>query len=229
MKDTITIIILAKNEELTIGEVIQQARQHADEFLLVDGHSIDNTKKIAENLGAKVILDSGKGKGDGIKTGIKHATGDIVIFMDADGSHNILDIRRLAYPILNGKADMVIGSRVLGGSDEFSGTFDNIIRTIGSLIVSYIIAKRWKVVLTDCNNGLRAIKRTVAVDLDLKRNDFVIELEMVINCAKKGYKIVEIASHEYKRKAGESKLKTSQGWKFILHFTKDIIKSFLPL
>lgn len=227
MSNTVTVIIPTKNEESTIAEIIQKVKPYADELLVVDGRSQDNTMKISEELGAKVILDNCKGKGDGIRIGIKNATGDIIVFMDADGSHNISDIPRLLDPILNNKADMVIGSRILGGSDEFSGTVDNIIRTIGSLVVSHVISVRWRITLTDCNNGFRAIKRTVAIDLDLKRNDFVIEQEMVINCAKKGYKIVEISSHEYKRKAGESKLKTIQGWKFVLHFLKEIVKSFL--
>lgn len=229
MGNTVAIIIPTKNEESTIGEIIQKAKPYAVELIVVDGHSTDNTRKIAEDLGAKVILDNGKGKGDGIRAGIKHATGDIIVFIDADGSHNISDIPRLVFPILNDKADMVIGSRILGGSDEFSGTLDNIIRTMGSLVVSYIISWRWKITLTDCNNGFRAIKRTVAVDLGLKRNDFVIEQEMVLNCAKKRYRIVEISSHEYKRRAGDSKLKTSEGWKFVLHFAKEIIRSFLYL
>lgn len=222
----ITVIIPTKNEESTIGEAIQKAKPYANELLVVDGHSKDNTSKIAEDLGVKVILDNGKGKGDGIRVGIQHASEDIIVFMDADGSHNISDIPQLVYPILNNKADMVIGSRILGGSDEFSETFDNVIRTIGSLVVSYIISIRWNVAITDCNNGFRAIKRKVAIDLSLKRSDFVIEQEMVINCAKKGYKIVEVSSHEYKRRAGESKLKTSEGWKFVLHFIKEIVKSF---
>lgn len=229
MDNSVTVIISTKNEQATIGEIIQSVKPYSDELIVVDGHSLDNTVKIAKDLSVKVILDNGKGKGDGIKVGIKHATGDIIVFIDADGSHNISDIPQLINPIVDDKADMVIGSRILGGSDEFSGTLDNIIRTMGSLVVSYIISARWNITLTDCNNGFRAIKRRVAIDLDLRRNDFVIEQEMVINCAKKGYRIVEISSHENKRRAGESKLKTSQGWKFILHFIKEIVKSFLPL
>jgi dolichol-phosphate mannosyltransferase len=229
MEFKVTIIIPTKNEESTIEGVIGQAKPYSHDLLVIDGCSVDNTVKIAERNGARVISDNGRGKGDGIKTGIIHAAGDIIVFMDADGSHNALDIPRLIEPIIKDKADLVIASRILGGSDEFSGTLDNIIRMMGSLIVSHIIAKRWNIVLTDCNNGFRAIKRTVALDLGLKRNDFVIEQEMVINCAKKGYRVMEISSHEYQRKAGKSKLETSQGWKFILHFLKEIIKSFLPL
>lgn len=224
----ITLIICTKNEEATIGEIIRQAKPYVDELLVVDGHSIDTTREVAHNFGAKVILDFGKGKGDGIKAGIKHAAGDIFVFMDADGSHDIVDIPRLVEPIRSDAADLVIGSRIRGGSDEFSGTFDNIIRTLGSLIVSYIIARRWDVVLTDCNNGFRAVRGSAARKLDLRRDDFVIEQEMVIECAKKGFRILEIASHEFGRKAGQSKLKTSQGWKFISHFFKEIVKNFLP-
>ena len=140
-----TVFIPTKNEQSTIGEVIREAKPYADELLVVDGHSTDNSVKVAEDLGVKVILDNGKGKGDGIRTGIGLAKKDIIVFIDADGSHNISDIPKLVLPILKGEADIVIASRILGGSDEFSGTFDNIVRTMGSLIVSFIIDRRWNV------------------------------------------------------------------------------------
>jgi len=221
----ISVIILTKNEEKTIFEIVQNVQYFCGEVVVVDGHSKDNTVAEAEKAGARVVYDSGKGKGDGIRKGIQEAEGEILVFMDADGSHNITDIPHLVKPIMDNMSDMVIGSRILGGSDEISGTLDNIIRAIGSMIVAFIIAKRWKIVLTDGYNGFRAVRRIVAVDLNLKRNDFVIEQEMVINCAKKKHRVSEVASHEFKRQAGQSKLPTIQGWKFIIHLFKELFLS----
>lgn len=223
LKERISIIIPAKNEETTICKVIQEASSFADEILVVDGHSTDQTRRGAKKQGATVIFDNGKGKGDGIKKGIKAATGDVLVFIDADGSHDAKDIPKLITPIIEGKADMVIGSRLRGGSDKFHGTFDNIIRMFGGAFLTLVIRKGWKTEITDCLNGYRAIRRDVALSLALKRDDFVIEQEMVTKCLKMGYKVYEVPSHEYERKGGTSKLKTSQGWKFLWHLTQEII------
>ena len=201
--------------------MIQKAAPFADEILVVDGHSTDKTKEAASKMGATVILDNGRGKGDGLRQGIKAATGDILVFIDADGSHEAEDIPKLITPITEGKADMVIASRLRGGSDEFHGTFDNIIRMFGSALVTLAIRKKWNAEITDCENGYRAIRRDIALSLGLKRDDFVIEQEMVVKCLKMGYKLCEVPSHEYERQGGTSKLKTRQGWKFLWHLIRE--------
>ena len=214
----ISIIIPAKNEEETIGEVIAKAKNYGDEVLVVDGHSTDRTREIAQELGAKVILDNKISKGDGYKCGVKEAKGDIIVFIDADGSHEPADIPKLVQPIIEEQADLVVASRMLGGSEELHGTWDNFIRNTGSNLLVVFVNKKWKTNLTDIENGFRAIKKSVFLDLNLKRNDFVIEQEMVFNALKKGYRVKEAVSHEFSRKGGRSKLKTSQGFKFIWHF-----------
>ena len=214
----ISIIIPAKNEEETIGEVIAKAKNYGDEVLVVDGHSTDRTREIAQELGAKVILDNKISKGDGYKCGVKEAKGDIIVFIDADGSHEPADIPKLVQPIIEEQADLVVASRMLDGSEELHGTWDNFIRNTGSNLLVVFVNKKWKTNLTDIENGFRAIKKSVFLDLNLKRNDFVIEQEMVFNALKKGYRVKEAVSHEFSRKGGRSKLKTSQGFKFIWHF-----------
>lgn len=89
LKGRISVVIPAKNEETTLCKVIQKASSFADEILVVDGHSTDKTREVASKLGVTVILDNGRGKGDGIKKGIKAATGDILVFIDADGPPQI--------------------------------------------------------------------------------------------------------------------------------------------
>lgn len=219
----ITIAVPTKNEQETIKPILKECRPFADELLVVDGHSTDQTRELAEDMGAKVILDNGKGKGDGVRVAIKEATGDVILFIDADGSHETKDIPQLVEPILKGKADLVIGSRAKGGSDEFEMEFNNLIRQVGGHIVTTIINYRWGVRLTDIQNGFRAIRLDVARNLNLKANDFDIEQEMVMKCLKKGYKISEISSHEYLRKAGHSKLPTRKGWKFVWRLIKELI------
>ncbi|HEX9903054.1 MAG TPA: glycosyltransferase family 2 protein, partial [Acidobacteriota bacterium] len=113
-----TVVIPAKNEEQSIGKIIAKCRKYAQEILVVDGHSRDSTARVARRLGARVVQDNGLGKGDGIRVGIQEAKGDILVFIDADGSHDPNDIPELIKPIKQGQADMVVGSRGMGGSDE---------------------------------------------------------------------------------------------------------------
>jgi len=203
----ISVIICAKNEEKTIGEVIQKSKPFADEIIVVDGHSKDKTREIARSLGAKVILDHGKGKGEAIRCGIKEAKGDILVFLDADGSHDPEDIPKLIEPIQKGEADHVTGSRMLGGSDEAHGDLYKFIRMWGSDIITLGINYRFNVRLTDSQNGFRAIRRDVARALNLKENITTIEQEMIIKTLKKGYRMAEVPAHEYARKYGTSSIK----------------------
>lgn len=211
----ITIILPTRNEGEGIVSIIESVKLYVDEILVIDGHSTDDTRAKAEAAGAKVVQDNGMGKGAGLRLGITEAKGDIIVFFDADGSHNPHDIPAMIDPIKQGIADMVVGSRAKGGSDEFEMNMDSLIRQMGSHIVTTIINYRFNSKLTDVENGFRAIKKDVAVALDLNANDFDIEQEMVMKAFKKKYRVTEIASHEFARKWGKSKLATTKGWKFI--------------
>ena len=212
----ISLIIPARNESATIKDIITDAKPFIDEILVIDGHSTDTTREDAESAGARVMLDNRKGKGDGIRVGIRKATGDILVFMDADGSHDPEDIPRLVQPILDGKADMIIGSRMTGGSDELHGDISRFIRLTGSHVLLLLINYRWNVRLTDCQNGFRAIKTDVARRIGLTENVHTIEEEMVMKCLKHGYTVSEVPSHEYERKYGSSTLNLIGTWyKFV--------------
>lgn len=208
----ISVIIPAKNESVTIKDVIVGVKPYADELLVVDGHSTDTTREVSESLGAKVILDHGKGKGDGVRVGIQKATGDVLVFIDADGSHDPNDIPKLVQPILDGKADMMIGSRMTGGSDELTGDIGRFIRNTGAHVLLLAVNYRWNIRLTDNQNGFRAIRTDVARDLGLRQNIHTIEQEMVVKCLKKGYRISEVPSHEYHRQYGKSTLNVWKVW-----------------
>ena len=216
-----TVVIHTKNEERTIAKIIEKCRKHADEILVVDGHSSDNTINIAEELGVRVVLDHGKGKGDGIRVGIQEAAGDIIVFIDADGSHDPDDIPKLIKLIQEDKADMVVGSRGKGGSDELHGDVEKLLRMIGSDIILIGINKRWKVHLTDSQNGFRAIRTDVARKLNLKENITTIEQEMTMKCLKHGFRVDEVPAHEYKREYGESIIRLKKVWfRYIWSFIK---------
>ncbi|MEO8070100.1 MAG: glycosyltransferase family 2 protein [Acidobacteriota bacterium] len=212
MLSRVTVVIPTRDEEGMIGEIVEAVRPSADEILVVDGHSRDRTREIATAHGARVILDGGKGKGEAMRRSIGEATGDILVFIDADGSHDAHDIPAMVAPIKADKADMVVGSRGRGGSDELHGTIDQFIRYVGSQLIMLAINYRWNVRLTDSQNGFRAIRRDVAKKLELTSNLTTIEQEMTMKALKRGFRVDEVPSHEYERRWGTSKVVVWKLW-----------------
>jgi dolichol-phosphate mannosyltransferase len=220
----VTVVIPAKDEEGLIGEIVDAVRPYADEVLVVDGHSKDRTPAIALEHGARVISDRGKGKGDALRLALDEAAGAIVVFIDADGSHDPRDIPAMVAPIKAGQADLVVGSRGKGGSDELHGTLEQLIRYIGSQLIMLGINYRWNVRLTDSQNGFRAIRRDVGRSLGLTSNLTTIEQEMMMKALKKGYRVSEIPSHEFERKWGTSKVVVWKLWfAYVWSFLRNLI------
>jgi dolichol-phosphate hexosyltransferase len=212
VKDKIAIIICTKNEEKTIAEVVGQCLFYSNEVIVMDGHSKDHTQEEAKRAGAQIHLDHQKGKGDAIRTSLTKTNREILVFIDADGSHDANDIPKLIQPLLEDKADLVIGSRVKGGSDEMCRDIFDMIRYVGGRILSFGISCRFAKWITESQNGLRAIKRDVALKLDLKEDITTIEQEMTIKALKAGFRIQEVATHEYARKHGNSKFYVRHVW-----------------
>jgi len=221
----VTLIIPAKNEEETIGRVVNGALPYADRVLVVDGHSSDATRERAEAAGAEVVPDNGLGKGDGYKVGMKKGgTDGVLVFMDADGSHEPKDIPKLIEPITQDRADMVIATRLKAGSDDVDASFSCFVRNVGGNFLTMLIGLRFGLDITDALNGFRAIRASLAPQLELKANDFDVEHEMIMRAAKLGWRITEIPSHEYARAGGRSKLPTFS--KFYIFFWRLFVNLF---
>lgn len=203
---SLTVVIPTLNEVETLPEIVAGVRAHTDDILVVDGRSPDGTADVARSLGARVVYDHGRGKGEAIRTVIGHLDRDIVVFIDADGSHDPADIPALVSPILAGQADHVSGSRLIGGSSELHGGFDECFRLMGSSFITACINHRFRVVLSESQNGFRAIRTEVLRDLGLQEDITTIEQEMIIKTLKKGYRMGEVPTHEHRRKAGYSKI-----------------------
>jgi len=202
----ISVVIPTLNEAETVGRIIEGCMPYADELLVVDGHSTDGTGDVVRGYGVKVILDNGKGKGAALRHAANFVSGDIIVFVDADGSHDPRDIPKLVKPILDGVADHVTGSRLIGGSSELHGGFDECFRLMGSSFITACINWKFKVRLSDSQNGFRAIRTDVIRQLDLRENITTIEQEMIMKTLRKGFRMAEVPTHEQERIAGYSKI-----------------------
>jgi dolichol-phosphate mannosyltransferase len=203
----IAVVIAAKNEGRTVGDIVRACRRYANQILVVDGHSSDCTADAARAAGAELLSDGGRGKGAAVRTAIPHIRCAVTVFIDADGSHQIDDIPVIVGPILDGQADHVSASRILGGSSELHGGFDEFLRLSGSSFITACINWRFGVRLSDSQNGFRAIRTSVLQALPLRENHTTIEQEMIIKTLRLGYRMDERPSHEHRRIYGESHIK----------------------
>lgn len=153
-KVKISAVIPAYNEADRVGRVIKETQRFVDEVIVVDDRSTDRTGKAAKKLGAKVVVNEyKKGYLGSIKTGLKKAKGKILVTLDADGEHNPKDIPRLIKPILDEKADLVLGKR------------EKIFR-ISERFINWLTNFRVKVI--DSGTGFRAMRKDLASKLNLK-------------------------------------------------------------
>lgn len=210
-KKSVTAIIPAKNEGKGLEKIITDVKKYAAEVIVVDGHSTDNTKQIVEKTGATYILDNGLGRREGVRLGLNTAKNEVIVLIDADGSHEIPDIPNLVLPIIKEKADMVIASRRTGGSNDMKMDFDGLLRSAGSDLLVMLVNHRFHSHLTDILYSFRAVKKSKALKANLVSNGFSIEQEMVISSLEKKFKVLEVPSREKARAWGVSKLKTTAG------------------
>jgi glycosyltransferase involved in cell wall biosynthesis len=210
----VTVIVPARNEAATIAAVVKAARVVAGEVIVVEGGSADETAIYAARAGARVVTDPGLGKGAAMRLAVQYVTTPFCVFVDADGSHDPIDIPRLVAPLRERIAEHVAGSRALGGSDELHGGFDEFLRLIGSALITLAINWRFSVRISDSQNGFRAFNVAFFRELDLKSAHTTIEMEMVMATLACGGRIAEVPTHERRRAAGYSKisLKNPKVW-----------------
>jgi glycosyltransferase involved in cell wall biosynthesis len=203
----VNIIIPAKNEEESIGllladltKVLSKMATYDFEVIVVDDHSKDRTGAIARAMNVTVVRNNGAaGKGMSLRKGFEAANGDILVMMDADYSHRPEDLPFFLQEVERG-AGMVIGSRIYGGSDEFMRS-----RALGNIILTWIFSVFHHCDLTDALNGYKAFRSDVFTDFTYTSREFEIEVELLVNALRKGYKIVEVISHERARHGGRAK------------------------
>ncbi len=203
----LSVIIPAYNEERTITELLALVRAAhiplEKEIIVVDNNSSDDTAALATSVnGVRVIQESRQGKGAALRRGIAEATGDIVIFQDADLEYDPNDYASVIAPILEGKTEAVLGVRTAIRHPHWYIYYFGL---VGNTAITL-----WTNLLYGNNAGeyegcYKAFTKRLLNEITLRQSGFEIDNELVCKLLKRGYKTIDVPIHYYPRDYTEGK------------------------
>ncbi|MEO1206736.1 MAG: glycosyltransferase family 2 protein [Pseudomonadota bacterium] len=204
----IGVAIPAFNEEAAIARVIEDLPTWVDTIVVADNGSSDNTADVARAAGAKIVSESERGYGAACLAAIAELEDtDIIVFVDGDYSDYPEDAADLVEPILDGRADLVIGSRTLGKAEKGALTPQQV---FGNWLATRLIALIWGQQFTDLG-PFRAIRTAALAEMAMRDRNFGWTVEMQIKAAQMGLRCEERAVR-YRKRIGQSKISgTIQG------------------
>jgi glycosyltransferase involved in cell wall biosynthesis len=192
----ISVIIPVYNEAQTIKEIISRV-QNVDlekEIIIVDDHSTDGTSEQLKDIDAHynnvqvLTHHRNRGKGAALRTGFAAAMGDIIIIQDADLEYDPREYQALLDPILDGRADVVYGSRFLGGPHRVLFFW----HYVGNKMLTLLANAFSNLNLTDMETCYKVFKKKVLHNINLKSNRFGFEPEFTMKVAKKNFRVYEV-------------------------------------
>lgn len=172
----ISVVIPCYNEEAGLHEIFPAMPDFVDEVIIIDNGCSDNSIKIANGRGARVIFEKRKGYGFAIKAGLVEAKGDIIVIIDADNSYPVRDIEKLLGYMLSQQKDFVIGCRyplIYKGSQP-------VIHIIANYFITLFISFLFHINLKDSQSGMVVFKKEVINMLQVKNNDMGFSQEFKI-------------------------------------------------
>ena len=211
---TVSVVIPAKNEELSLPHVLRALPAGIEEVILVDGASTDRTVEVAREIrpDIRVVDQTGQGKGDALACGFAACRCEVIVTLDADGSTDPSEIPIYVGALLAG-ADFVKGSRhaVGGGSADFTR-----FRRWGDHGLSLIVNLLYRTRHTDVTYGYNAFWRSCLPQLAVDCPGFEVETLMTIRATKAGLRVSEVPSYEQRRLYGQSNLRAMRdGWRIL--------------
>jgi glycosyltransferase involved in cell wall biosynthesis len=203
----LSVVVPVFNEELTVGDIVSRLKKVLEEtgfryeIVVVDDCSKDNSLAVARKQGVCVFqLKQHMGKGFALRAGFAKAKGDLVATIDSDGSHLPEQLPLLLLPIMQGKADLVIGSRFLNNGE---GTTQKV-NKIGNRLFNNLIRVLTGNPISDSQSGYRVMNRRVLESMKLNSGEYEIESEMLVKSACKHFRISEVPITYEQRTYGRS-------------------------
>jgi glycosyltransferase involved in cell wall biosynthesis len=210
----LSVIIPVYNERATIAEIIRRVDEVPidKELIIVDDCSTDGTRDIINQLSTKYPLTSvrhevNQGKGAAIRTGIRHVRGDMFVIQDADLEYDPVEYPKLIKPILDGKADVVFGSRFVGGEEHRVLYFWH---SLGNRFLTLLSNMFTNLNLTDMETCYKVFRTEIVKGITLEQDRFGFEPEITAKVARTGCRIYEVGISYSGRTYAEGK---KIGWK----------------
>jgi len=184
-REDVCVLIPTYNEEATIGDIVERfVEQGYTNVLVVDGHSTDDTRAVAERAGARVVEQSGTGRGSGkgqaVREGIDLVDAPYVLMLDGDGTYRPEDADRMLEPLLAGRVEHVVGNRF---ADMKAGAMPRL-NQFGNAVINRAFGTIHRRNYVDILSGYRAFTRESAERLNLTAEGFAIETEFSVECVK---------------------------------------------
>lgn len=230
MKKTLSIIMPVYNEKSTVVEAIEHTKNvdigdYNREIIVVDDGSTDGSVELIKRIDGvkKVFMPRNGGKGRALREGIRHATGDYVVFHDADLEYEPADFRYILPLMESGLVDVVIGSRFLGRKQYLFGSRKNVIfiNYVGNMVIKWVWNFLYRHNLTDVYPCYKLMRLSDLKELTIKADSFVFDIEMMLKLKKKGKVFVEVPIHfKYRGYREGKKIGMSAGFQSIWYMFK---------
>jgi glycosyltransferase involved in cell wall biosynthesis len=202
----VSVIIPTLNEAGNIQEALNTIHEelaYPNEIIVVDGNSTDGTIDIVKDTNfCRLIIEPRRGYGLALRKGMKEAKGDIIVMVDGDGTYEFRHINLLLKHMSETDAELCMATRMYDPNKAMG--FMNF---VGNKIITFCFDFVYQQFLSDSQSGFRAISHSAIEKVEFKESDMAFATEMLVQFAKKGFKMVEVKSIYKPRKYGKTKLR----------------------
>lgn len=225
---SIAILIPCHNEGASIAGVIRDFKAHLPDakVYVCDNNSSDNTVAEALRAGATVSYENRQGKGWVMRSLFHQVEADVYVMVDGDGTYPANKVHELIEPVLQGKADITIGSRLHPHADSRF----RYLNRIGNKFFLFVLNSIFRMNITDLLSGYRAMSRQAVKSLPMLSRGFELETELTIKCFERGYRVLEIPVNlAHRQKGSRSKIKIGRDGILILNTIFSLFRDYKPL